>query len=115
MAIKYISIPEKKTTIAILHNAELSAVNKIESILGGTNSLWFDPDKYMMNSSYKATVICRDGDEFSVEQGKKEAKKKLMKKYYRALDKKIDAFIEDLNTAMFRVVSKCPARDENKN
>ena len=113
MAIKYISIPEKKTTIAILHNTEWAAADKICSVLDGTKSLWFDPTPYLMKSSYKATVVCRDGDEYSEERGKEEAKKKLMRNFYRALDKKVDKFIEDINTAMHRVVVKCPERKEN--
>ena len=114
MAIKYISIPEKKATIAVLHETEWAAVDNIKSVLDGTKSLWFDPTKYRMKSSYKATVICRDGDEYSEERGREEAKKKLMRNYYRSLDKKIDEFIEDINTAMYRVVARCPERKENE-
>lgn len=114
MAIKYISIPEEKKTIAVIHHTEDAAIDRINNVLGGTQTLFFDPEKYKMKNSYKATVICRDGDEYSEERGKEEAKKKVLKHYYTALDKKCDAFIEDLNTAMFRAVCKFSKRVEDE-
>lgn len=106
MAIKYIHIPEEKKTIAVIHNTKYAAIDRINNVLGGTKSLFFDWDQYLMNNSYKATVICRDGDEYSEERGEEEAKKKVLKNYYAAIDHRLDAFIEDLNKAMFRSVCK---------
>ena len=80
---------------------------KIESILAGTRSLGFNPMRYKMNRSYKATVICRDGDEYSEKRGREEAKKKVLANFHRALDKKLNLFEQDLNDAMFRLVAKC--------
>jgi hypothetical protein len=114
MAIKYISIPETKTTVAILHHTEWSAIDKINNILAGTKTLFFDPERYKMKRSYKATVVCRDGDEYSEERGREEAAKKLMANYYKALDKRIDMFEADLNEAMFRVTIKCPKKFEKE-
>lgn len=102
--IKYIQIPEKKMTVAILENTRYSAVSKIAKALGGTKSLCFNPDKYVMPNSFKAVAKCADGDEWNEDVGKVVAKAKVMKKYYKSYDKRLLAFQQDLNDAMFETV-----------
>ena len=58
MAIKYIQIPEKKMTVAVLENTRYSAVLKIAKALGSTKSLCFNPDKYVMPNTFKAIAKC---------------------------------------------------------
>ena len=95
MAIKYVVIPEKKQTIGILSNCEYDAVNRIEKLMG--DDLYIcDPRKYMMPHTFKATVTCYPGDEYSEEEGKRRVKKKLLQNYYRSLDKRLDKFREEL-------------------
>ena len=49
-----------------------------------------------MPEKFKATVVCDPRDEWSVEDGKRRAKAKVLKNYYRSLDKKISAFRADV-------------------
>ena len=95
MAIKYVVIPETKTTIGILRNTEFDAINRIEKMMGDTLYI-HDMRKYLMPNTFKATVACHDGDEYDVEEGKRQAKKKLLANYYRSIDKRIDKFREEL-------------------
>jgi hypothetical protein len=95
MAIKYVVIPEKKQTIGILTNCEYDAVNRIEKLMGDGFHLC-DLRKYMMPHTFKATVTCHPGDEYSEEEGMRRAKKKLLANYYRSVDKRIDRFREEL-------------------
>ena len=95
MAIKYVVIPDKKQTIGILTNCEYDAVNRIEKLMGDGFHLC-DVRKYMMPHTFKATVQWYHGDEYSEEAGKREAKKKLLRNYYKSLDKRLDKFREEL-------------------
>jgi hypothetical protein len=61
-------------------------------------------DKYMMNDTYRVSVRCFADDEFDEVQGRAYAKEKLMKKYYKDFDRKIDMFRSDiieLNSRLF--------------
>ena len=52
--------------------------------------------QYDLSDTYHATVRLRDGDTYSVEAGKEQAKKKVMKNYYKALDRRVLKFKENL-------------------
>lgn len=103
MAIKYIQLPEKKMTIAILEDCRYDAVVKISKMLEAASSLRFDPQKYLMANSFRAIAKCAPEDEWDEEVGKAVAKAKVMKKYYKAYDKRLDAFVDELNDAMFEI------------
>lgn len=96
MAVKYVVIPEKKMTIGILSDTEFDAINRIEKLMGNASLFLCNDQKYMMPHTFKATVVCHDGDEYSAEEGKRRAKQKLLKNYYRSLDKRLDKFREEL-------------------
>lgn len=97
--IKYYEVPEQKKTIAVLENTSYDAVNQIAKVIGDTNSLCFNPNKYLMNSNYRAVVVCHPEDEYNSEEGKRRAKKKLLDHYYEQLDNRLDMFADDLNAA----------------
>lgn len=99
MAIKYVDIPERRKTIAILSDCKYSAVHKIAKVVGDTNSLCFNPNKYLMNDTYRAVVVCDETDEYDIEKGRLYAKKKLLDHYYEQLDKRLDQFADDLTVA----------------
>ena len=99
MAIKYVHVPEQEKCIAVLENTRYDAIHKIAKIMGQTKSLCFDPSKYLMNNSYRAVVVCHPEDEYDAEEGRRKAKKKLLDHYYEQLDKRLDAFADDLNAA----------------
>jgi hypothetical protein len=97
--IKYVILEDKKTVIGILENTRFDGINKINKIMGvdaGTSSFYVSHPKYMMPNVFKATVVCDPKDEWNVEEGKKFAKKKVLKNYYKSLDKRMDMFRADL-------------------
>ena len=112
--IKYVHVPEQFKTIAILENTKYDAVHKIAKIMGQTKSLCFDPSKYLMSSSYRAVVVCHPEDSYDFHKGEKIAKKKLLDRYYTALDSKCDEFIADLNTAMFECSNRVSCTRKNR-
>lgn len=99
--IKYYDIPDQKKTVAVLENTAFDAINQITKVVGDTNSLCFNPSKYLMNSSYRAVVVCHPDDEYDAKEGRRRAKAKLLDHYYEQLDKKLDMFADDLTTAAF--------------
>ena len=117
MAIRYIHIPEKKKTIAVLKNTQNCAINVINKILGDTKSLCFDEERYKMHDMYRSVVVCYGNDEYDPIEGEKQAKAKLLDHYYEQLDKKVDMFINDLNTAMFNasVVASLHSKENDEN
>lgn len=104
MAVKYVSIPEQKKTIAILSNTKYSAVNKIAKLVNGTG-ICFDTDKYLMKNTYRSVVCCAPGEEFDAEMGKELAREKLLEHYRRDLGKKLEKFARDTYTVYLRYVS----------
>lgn len=106
MGIKYVEVPEQRKTVAILENCKYDCVVKISKILGETNSLCFNPNKYLLNNTYRAVVVCHPDDAYDVEEGKRRAKKKLLDHYYEQVNKTLDRFIDDLNTAAYATVTR---------
>ena len=95
MAIKYVVIPETKTTIGILEDTEFDAIYKIQKKMMGT-PFHFDYSKYLMPVRFKTSTVCDPNDEYNVEDGKKAVKEKLMKNYHKSLDKKLNRFESDV-------------------
>ena len=95
MAIKYVVIPETKTTIGILEHTEFDAIRKIEKMMNKT-PFYCDYSKYLMPVSFKTSTVCDPRDEYSVEEGKRVVKEKLMKHYHESMDKKLNRFEADL-------------------
>lgn len=101
MAIKYYTIPEKKQTIAVLPNTKWDVYNKIDKMMAETG-FRFTPNgsnafkQYMLPDNFKAIVTCDERDEYDVEEGKRQAKKKLMKNYHRSVDKRLAKFKADV-------------------
>lgn len=96
MAIKYFINEEKRQVIGLLENTRYDAINKIEKMLGDTEFCFCGGKKYLMPSEYRAVVQCDPRDEFSVEEGKKKAKERIMKRYHPALDKRVKKCCEAL-------------------
>lgn len=95
MAIKYVVIPEKKMTIGILENTEFDAIHKIEKKMDGTPFM-FSCEKYLMPVRFKTATVCDPNDEYSIEEGKKVVKEKIMSNYHKSLDKKLARFERDV-------------------
>lgn len=92
MAIKYFVNEEKKQVIGLLENTRWDAVNKIEKMVSNTGFCVTLKKKYMMPSRFKVTVTCDPRDTFDPEIGKRIAKKRILDRYYKSLDQKVDAF-----------------------
>ena len=101
--IKYYSVPSQGKTVAILRNTEMDAINKIGKMMNDFD--WcFCSKKYLMPQQFRAVVKVHGDDVFNTEEGMKLAKEKLMAKYYKAFDKRIDMFKADLATLNGRVI-----------
>ena len=106
MGIKYYHLKERNEVIAVLENTRYDAASKSAKVLTCTKSLGFDPTKYVMPSSFRAVAKCHPADEWNPKIGEKVAKEKLMRKYYKAYDRQLEAFVQDLNAAMFEVTQR---------
>ena len=100
MAVKYYTNPEKKQIVAVLSGTKYDAVNRITKMMNCENSEFImSPSlytKYLMPGQYKVVVTCDERDTYDEEVGKKIAKKKLLRNYYKSVDKRIDAFKKDV-------------------
>ena len=94
MAIKYYVNEEKRQVIGVLSNCRWDAVRKIDKMIRDTDFCFVPSDRYMMPSEYRSVVQCDPRDEFSVEEGKKKAKERILNRYYPALDKRVSKFRE---------------------
>lgn len=116
--IKYIILREKKTIIGILENTRLDGINKINKIMGvnaGTSPFYLSHPKYLMPNIFKATVVCDPRDEWDVEEGMALAKKKVLKNYYKSLDKRMDMFRADLEKLNGKVFDEIYYKNSQNN
>lgn len=95
MAIKYYSNPKTKETFAVLSNCEMDAINKINKLMRDTDLCWVSK-KYLMPKTFKVKVKLAEGDVYDEEKGREYAKAKLMERYYKVLDARMDLFRANL-------------------
>jgi hypothetical protein len=96
MAIKYYEIPERKQIVAVMEHTKWDGYHKIQKMLRDTNFCFAPREKYMMPDVFKVIVTCDPRDEYDFMVGAQIAKKKLMRNYYKSLDKRLDMFKEDV-------------------
>jgi hypothetical protein len=94
MAIKYFVNEEKRQVIGLLENTRWDAINKINKMMRDTEFCVVPSKKYQMATEYRVVVQCDDRDEFNPDVGKNIAKKRILDRYYTALDKRVDKFRE---------------------
>ena len=94
MAIKYFVNEEKRQVIGLLEGTKWDAYNKISKMVRDTDFCIVPNDKYMMPTEFRAVVQCDPKDEFSVEEGMRRAKERIMNRYYAALDKRVNKFLD---------------------
>jgi hypothetical protein len=92
--IKYFVNEEKKQVIGLLENTRWDAYNKICKMVRDTDFCVVPNEKYMMPSEFRVVVQCDDRDEFDPEVGKNIAKKRILDRYYPALDKRVNKFFD---------------------
>ena len=92
MAIKYFVDKENKKTVAVLGGCRWDSINRINKMLrrGVDDELYVGHDSsYLMPNTFRAVVMCSEQDEYDVEEGKRQAKNKLMRNYNKSMDKRI--------------------------
>ena len=94
MAIKYFVNEEKRQVIGLLENTRWDAYNKIDKMVRDTDFCLAASNKYAMPNEFRVIVQCDERDEFNPEVGKNIAKKRILDRYYAALDKRVDKFRE---------------------
>ena len=107
MAIKYVSLPEKKQTIAYFEkDTTYDAIDKIMKVLNDTNIHVYPYKKYLMPKSFKAIVTAVDPDVYDEAEGKKQAREKLLRNYRKSLRKRMVWFVEDMKKALKKFEEK---------
>ena len=107
MAIKYIVIPETKTTIGLLEGTKWDAVYRINKLLGESSMNLCRLKGYVMPNVFKAIVVCDARDVYDVEEGKRLVKKKLMKNYHKSIDKRVDKFRDEILVLNGKLFENC--------
>ena len=92
--IKYFVNEKKRQVIALLDNTQWDAYNKICKMVRDTDFCVVPSEKYMMPSEFRVVVQCDDKDEFNPEIGQEIAKKRILDRYYSALDKRVNKFFD---------------------
>lgn len=95
MAIKYFDIPEKGMTVGVLSNTSEDALRKIAKITSDTTLCAWN-SKYLMPDHFRAVTRVHGDDKYDKAIGRQIVKEKLMKKYYKSFDSKMDLFRTDL-------------------
>ena len=94
MAIKYFINENKRQVIGVLSDCQYDAYNRICKMMRDTDFCVALSKKYLMPTEFRAVVQCDPQDEFSVEEGKKIAKQRILDRYYPSLHKRVDKFRE---------------------
>ena len=92
MAIKYYCMPEKGKIVGILDGTARDVINKIDKICTDTGFIVYPEDKFLMPRSFKAEATVKFPDIYDEEIGKEIVRQKIMKRYYKSHDKRIQLF-----------------------
>ena len=98
MAIKYFVDEQNKKTVAVLDGCQWDAVNHIQKTLrrGNMYDALLSYRPYLMPDTLRAVVTCSELDKYDIEEGKRQAKKKLMQHYSKSIEKHIKKYSDDL-------------------
>lgn len=92
--IRYFVNEEKKQVIGLLEGTRWDAINKINKMMRDTDFCFCPGEKFMMPDKFRTVVQCDPRDKFDPEVGKRWAKERILQRYYKALDKRIDKFYD---------------------
>lgn len=108
MAIQYEIDKKNQTVTAKFTGCRFDAVRKINKALrqGHCEIVidWEFDSKYLMASTYSATVKCHAPDIFDVETGRQLAKEKLKSHYMAAMNWRLEQFREELKIADEKII-----------
>lgn len=100
---KFIDITEKESTVAIQDNCYFDFIDVISSLMSQLpeDSIFkmrskFSGSRYTMPETYKTIVKCREGDEYSVAEGRRQAAKKLEANKKRSMIKRAYTLRDDI-------------------
>lgn len=110
--IKYFVNEDKRQVIGLLDGTRWDAYNKISKMVRDTDFCVVPNEKYMMADKFRAVVQCDPSDTFNAEEGKRIAKKRILDRYYAALDKRVNKFISAVYVLNGMVFDN-PVGDEN--
>ena len=98
MAIKYFVDEKNKKTVAVLEGCKWDAVNHIQKMLrrGNMDEGMLSYRPYLIPDTLRAVVTCSELDTYDVEEGKRQAKKKLMQHYSKSVEKRVIQYQNDL-------------------
>ena len=113
--IEYYVNEEKQTVTAVMRGCAEDAMNVIKKrckpigmephfykwVHGGFYPIE-NAKQYAMADTYKAVVKPHGSDVFSVEEGKRQAKDKLLNNYHAALDKRVNRFFDNFYNKFYR-------------
>ena len=95
--VQYFVDEKNKVVVASINGCKYDSVYVINGIINNVSSkISFDPSydsELLMRDSYKAVAKCDNEDEFNVEIGKKIALEKLIDRYHKSLNNRIDKFV----------------------
>ena len=112
MAIKYYDIPERGMTVGVLCNTSEDALRKIAKITSDTTLCAWNA-RYLMPDNFRAVAKVHGDDVYDQAVGRQIVKEKLMKKYYKVFDAKIDRFRHDLLVLNGKVFETPEALENN--
>ena len=92
--IKYFVNEKKRQVIGLLDNTQWDAYNKICKMVRDTDFCVVPSEKYMLPSEFRVVVQCDEKDEFDPNVGKEIAKKRILDRYYSAVDKRVNKFFD---------------------
>ena len=92
MAIKYYCMPDKGKIVGVLDGTERDVINKIDKICADTGFIVYPEDKFLMPRSFKAEATVKFPDVYDEAVGKEIVRAKIMKRYYKSHDKRINTF-----------------------
>ena len=106
MAIKYFVDEKNKKTVAVLEGCQWDAVNHIQKMLrrGNMGDYLVSYAEYLMPDTLRAVVTCSELDQYDVEEGKRQAKKKLMQHYSQSVEKRVAQYRQYL-LRMFEILN----------
>ena len=100
MAIKYYCMPEKNKVIGVLLGTENDVINKIDKLCVDTGFDFWPDERFVMPHMFKAEATVCEPDVYDEEIGKAIVREKIMKRYYKSHDKRINLFrsiVSDFN------------------
>lgn len=94
--IRYYVNNEKRQVIGVLDGTRYDVLKKINKLIDNENFGCYYNVKCLMPDSFKVVVTCDPSDKFDIDIGKKIAKKRIMDRYYKSFDKRMNFFIKDI-------------------